>query len=170
MVETLDLGVPVAVVAGDLGLVVGRRGVVAEQRVELLDRGAGIGDERHRSVLDRVVFEHVDVDEAHGRMLERSLRRRDEVGVSGADPDHEIGLLGDHVGTAGPGHSGAAEAERVIVGQGALAGVGLGHGHAVVLGEGSHGLGGTAVADTTAGEDHRTLGGTDPLSGPLPTA
>ena len=84
----------------------------------------------------------VEVDEADVVGGEHGPRRGGEVAVAGADADHEVGLGGERVGGGRAGGADRADRLRVVVGQGALAGLGLGDRDAGGLGERAQRVGG----------------------------
>src|SRR5262249_37566737 len=114
---------------------------------------AGVGDQRQAGELVAVTGRDVQVEEADVRVLEEGAGGRGEVGVAGADADHQVGGAGEFVGGGGAGVADAAAVLRVVPAQRALAGLGGRDGDAGGLGElGEHGLG-AAVVDPAAGDD-----------------
>src|SRR5439155_23785686 len=89
--RALDLSVPLGPPAGvPLGMVGGDAiAPFGEARPELLERDAGVAEERERAQLARVELGDVDADEAHGGALEGGLARRREVGEAGPDAEDE---------------------------------------------------------------------------------
>ena len=110
--------------------------LVAEGGGELFEGEPGVGDERQRVVLVGVVGGDVDRDDAAVGVLEERPGAGGEVLEAGADGEDDVGGLGDGVGGGGAGDADGAEVERVVVGQGGLAGLGLADGDVVLLGEG----------------------------------
>ena len=162
-VHRLHRGVPGRVelgVARDVPLV---DAVPLEQAGQRLQRLAGVRDHPEPGVLDRVQPGDVDVDELHVRVLEDRPAGRGEVGVAGADADHQVGLGRDGVGGRGPGGADRTQALRVVVDQGPLARLGLADGDARGLAEGGEGVDGARVVHAAAGHDQRLPRAADQL-------
>ncbi len=119
---------------------------------QLHQAAAGVRDERHPGELVAVERGDVEVEEAHAGLLEERAGGGGEVGVAGADADHQVGQAGEFVGGRGAGVADAADVLGVVVAQGALAGLGGGDRDAGGLGELGEGLLGAAVVDAAAGD------------------
>jgi hypothetical protein len=127
---------------------------VAGQRLgEGLQTGAGVGDQGPRAQLVRVEGGHVEVHEPHARLLEERGGGGGEVRVAGADADDQVGRAGQFVGDGGAGVADAADVRRVVVAQGALAGLGGRDRDAGGLHERLEGRLGLAVVDAAARDD-----------------
>src|SRR5687767_10956933 len=154
-VQTLDLAVPVLREPLRLGPV-GIRDAVRGGR-ERRDRRARVADEREAGVLVRVELRDVHVDEAHVARLERGLRHGREVAPACPYPDDEVGLLRERVRGAVPGDTDRTDASRVVVREGAFAGLRLGDGDAARLRPHRERDRRARVDDAAARDDERPL-------------
>jgi len=164
-VDALYLGVPGGVVLGAAPPVGGTHLPAFEQAEQLFQRRAGVAHQGDGAVLGGVELGHVDIEEAHVRILELGLGGGGEVGVARADADHQVGLAGDDVGPQRPARADRAQAGGVVVGQRALAGLRLPDRDAGRLHEAAQDVRGVAVVDAAAGDDQRLAAGADPPGG-----
>ena len=153
-------------VIGDHGLAIRRSlGKLKELenllRQDPLQGQVGIGDERDSRTLVGVEFGHVDVDKVHIRVFKERHRGGGEIGVARADADHQVGFAGQAVGGQVSRRSHGAHALRVVVRQGALAGLCFCYRDAGLLGEKRQGLGGLTVNYPAPGNDQRAAAGAD---------
>ncbi len=107
----------------------------ADRLAQRGEPGRGIGDERQGGVLRRVERRDVELDEAAFGTGEEAARGGGEIGEPRADREHEIGLGGERVGGGAAGDADRADRLRMVAGERALAGLGLGDRDAVALGE-----------------------------------
>ena len=167
VVGLVDGGEPGGLQRGVLVDVLLRHLVVGERLGQGLQGLPGVRDHAGAGVLDGVDRCHVDVHEAHVRVLERGAAGRGEVGVARADPDHHVGVVGDGVGGRRARRPEGTEALRVVERERPLAGLALAHGDAGGRAEGGQCVVGAGVADPATGDDERTPGGADQLDGLL---
>ena len=120
-----------------------------------------VGDDHRRGVLGRVERQHVDVDEGHLRVGEDGVAGGGEVGVAGADTDHQVGFTRDRVGGRVAGGAHAADRHAVVEVDRALACLGVGDRDAGGLGEGPELLGRLGVDHAAAGDHQRAPGRLD---------
>ncbi len=142
-----------------LGLVRAGDPVPGEGRRQRLQAGARVGD--HGVGGELVGVEGGDV-EAHEADAGRGEERRGgggEVGVAGADADHQVGGAGELVGDGRAGVADAADVRRVVVAQRALARLGGGDGDAGGVGERAQRVLRLAVVDAAARDDQGAFGG-----------
>ena len=92
-----------------------------------LQADARVAQEGQARLLEGVELAHVQVDEAHGRILEGGLGGGGEVRVAGAHAQHQVGLAGHDVRPRRARDPDRAEGGGIVVGQGALARLGLAH-------------------------------------------
>ena len=76
-------------------------------------------------MLDRVDSRDVDVDEPYVRVLEGRPACGGEVGITGADADHHVGVASNGICGRGAGGADGAEALRMVIDQRALASLAL---------------------------------------------
>ena len=112
-------------------------------------------------MLHRVIGRDVERDQAARRVGEQPPGAGGEVLEPGADADHDVGLGADRVGRRAAGDADGPEVQRVIPGQSGFAGLGLGHGDIVRLGEGFQRLCRLRVMHPAARHDHRAFRGAD---------
>jgi bacteriocin biosynthesis cyclodehydratase domain-containing protein len=105
----------------------------------------------------RVPRGHVDADEAHPGVLEERARAGGEIDQAGAHAHYHVGLASQGVGRPGAGHAEPAHGQ-LAVGQGALAGRGLGHGQPEPGRQSRQLVLGLGVVHPTAGHHERPLG------------
>ena len=134
-----------------------------ERGAERLEPRARVRHQRQAGVLEGVDGGDVEVDEAHVGVGEEAARRGREVAPARADAEHDVGLARDRVRRRGAGGADRADGLRVVVGQRALAGLGLGHGDAGRLGELAQRLGRLRVDRAAAGDDQRAPRGAQQL-------
>ena len=106
---------------------------------------------------------HVDVDEPDAGCTECGPGRRREIGVAGADPDHDVGLPGEGIRRGVTARADGAGAGRMVVGQRALADIRLCHGNARRVGKGAQRVRGLRVDRAAAAHDQRPPGTPDHL-------
>ena len=108
---------------------------------------------------------HVDVDEPNARCTERGAGSGREIGVAGADPDHDICLAGQRVGGGVAGRAHRADRRRMVVRKRALADVRLRHRDACRLDKRTQRVRRLRIDRAAATHDQRPPGTTDHLRG-----
>ena len=108
---------------------------------------------------------HVDVDEADARCTECGAGRGREIGVAGADPDHDVCLAGQRVGGGVAGRAHRADRRRMVIRKRALADVRLRHRDARRLGKRAKRVRRLRIDRAAATHDQRPPGTTDQLHG-----
>ncbi len=137
----------------------GRRPVLPQPVVDLLDGDERVADHGERLLLRGVPAGGVDRDEPHVWVLEHRPRPGGEVLEAGADGDDDVGVLGDGVRRGRPRHPDRACVIGVIVDERGLAGNGLDDRDPPPLGERSERGHRSRVVHAASGDDHRLLGG-----------
>ncbi len=117
----------------------------------------GVRHDREASMLAAVETRHVDVDEPHVRVLEGRPGRRREVGVAGADTDHQIGLAGQRVRGRRARGPDRADRLRVVVAQRSLPCLAFRDRNPCLLSELAQRVLRTGVGHAAAGDDQRPL-------------
>lgn len=87
VVNARHFGVPFLVETRGLGLVFGTGVKIGQGLAQFFQRGARITGQGQRGVFEGIQFAHVEVDEAHVRVLEGGFGSGGEVTISGANPD-----------------------------------------------------------------------------------
>ena len=136
-------------------------GAAPRERVE---RRGGIGRNRDRTSLQRVV--RVDIDSEDCRLREERMRSGGEVGEPRTERDHDIGVTGERIRRSRPGHADRARVQRVIPRQCALACLRFGDRHAMCFDEALERLrSAVAVEDAATGDDERPFRGLQQYDG-----
>ena len=137
--------------------------VIAEQRGDRVKAFLRVGEDCGGVHLERVERADVDGKHLHVRVLEAPFGAGREVGQTGADGDHKVGLLGDRVCRAGAGHAAAAHVQRMVPRDLALARLRFADGNVVFFRERECGLPAFGIGHAAADDHHRLLRGFDHL-------
>ena len=156
-IEAIDFFFPVGAIGADAGGVAFFDLAAGDGGLEFLERGAGVACERKRGVFVGVEFGDVDIDEAYRGILESGFGGGGEIGVAGADANDEVGFAGGDVCAGCAGDANGAKLLRVVVGQGAFAGLRFAGGDAGGFGEICEGAGGFGIENAAAGDDERVF-------------
>ncbi len=108
-------------------------------------------------MLGGIVGLDVEADQP-GLGAEEGARARRKISEPGAHGQDHVGAAGQRVRRRRAGDADRAEVERMVRGEGALAGLGLGEGDRVGAAEAVEGSSGTAIDRPAAGDDERRLG------------
>jgi hypothetical protein len=104
---------------------------------------------------------YVETDNAPRRIAEQGPRASGEVLQPCADREHQIGLCGETVRRTGPGHADGTHVERMIEWQRTFAGLCLGDGNIVAVGEGGKLRSRLGIVHAAASDDQRPFRGRD---------